>query len=48
TKVYFKDSLVKAELGLSKGKEVHDKRKVLKEKEQKRQVERALKEINYR
>ncbi len=48
TKVYFKDSLVKAELGLAKGKEGHDKRQVLKEKEQKRQIDRALKEINYR
>ena len=48
TKVYFKDALVKAELGLAKGKEGHDKRQVLKEKEQKRQIERALKEISYR
>ena len=48
TKVYFKESLVKAELGLAKGKEGHDKRQVLKEKEQKRQIERALKEINYK
>ncbi|MBR2479928.1 MAG: SsrA-binding protein SmpB [Clostridia bacterium] len=48
TKVYFKGSLVKTELGLAKGKEGHDKRQVLKEKEQKRQIERALKEVNYR
>lgn len=45
TKLYFKDALVKAELGLAKGKEGHDKRAVLKEREQKRMVERALKEI---
>ena len=48
TKVYLKGSLVKAELGIAKGKEGQDKRQVLKEKEQKRQIERALKEINYR
>ncbi|MBO5775915.1 MAG: SsrA-binding protein SmpB [Clostridia bacterium] len=48
TQVYLKGSLVKAELGIAKGKEGQDKRQVLKEKEQKRQIERALKEINYR
>ena len=48
TKIYFKESLDKVELGLAKGKEGHDKRLVLKEKEQKRLVERALKEVNYR
>ena len=48
TKVYLKGSLVNAELGIAKGKEGQDKRQVLKEKEQKRQIERALKEINYR
>ena len=48
TKVYLKGSLVKTELGIAKGKEGHDKRQVLKEKEQKRQIERALKEVNYR
>ncbi len=45
TKLYFKDALVKAEIGLAKGKEGHDKRAVLKEREQKRIVERAMKEI---
>lgn len=45
TKLYFKDALVKVELGLAKGKEGHDKRAVLKEREQKRDIERALKEI---
>lgn len=45
TKLYFKDALVKAEIGLARGKEGHDKRAVLKEREQKRTIERALKEI---
>ncbi len=45
TKLYFKEALVKVELGLAKGKEGHDKRAVLKEREQKRDIERALKEI---
>ena len=46
TKMYFKDALVKVELGLAKGKEGHDKREALKEREQKRMIDRALKE-NY-
>lgn len=45
TKVYFKDGLVKVELALAKGKELHDKRDSLKEKEQIREVQRALKEV---
>lgn len=43
-KVYFKDALVKVELGLCKGKELHDKRQSIKEKENKRNVQRAMKE----
>lgn len=48
TKLYFKGGLVKAELGLAKGKEGQDKRRDLLEKDTKRQVERALKETNFR
>lgn len=44
TKLYFKDSLVKVELALCKGKELHDKRKDIKNKENKRTAERAIKE----
>jgi SsrA-binding protein len=44
TRVYFKGSLAKAEIGLAKGKEGPDKRRVLREKEQKREAERAVKE----
>ena len=46
TKLYFKEALVKAELALAKGKEGRDTRRDLTEKQQKRDVERALKEIN--
>lgn len=48
TKLYFKDALVKAELGLAKGKEVHDKRNAIRERDEKRMAERAVKESNYR
>lgn len=42
--VYFKGGIVKVELGLAKGKKLHDVRDALKEKEAKREVERALKD----
>lgn len=42
TKAYFKQSLVKVELALAKGKEAHDKRQALKEKQQERDIRRAL------
>jgi SsrA-binding protein len=44
TRIYLKDALVKIELGVAKGKELHDKRRAIKEKEQKREMERAIKE----
>ena len=45
-KVYFKDALVKVEVGLCKGKELHDKRAAIKEKENNRNLQRVLKEYN--
>ena len=45
-KVYFKDALVKIELGLCRGKELHDKREAIKEKENKRNLQRDMKEYN--
>lgn len=45
TKIYFKQSLVKVELALAKGKEAHDKREALKEKQVKRDISRALADI---
>ena len=45
TKMYFKQSLVKVELALAKGKEAHDKRQALKEKQVNRDISRALADI---
>lgn len=45
TQVYLKEALVKIEIGVAKGKELHDKRQALKEKAQNRDIQRALKEL---
>ena len=44
--LYFKDSRVKVELGLCKGKKLHDKRDSDAERQSKREMERVLKERN--
>lgn len=44
--VYFKNSRVKVELALAKGKKLHDKRSAAAEKDAKRQMDRAMKERN--
>ena len=44
TRVYFKGPHAKVELALGKGKDVRDKRRDLKAKDQKREIERALRE----
>lgn len=41
--VYFKGSLVKVKVGLCKGKKLYDKRETLARKDQKRDIERELK-----
>lgn len=41
--VYFKDGRVKIELGLCKGKKLHDKRDAAAERDAKRDMERAMK-----
>ena len=46
TEVYLKKGLVKVKIALAKGKELHDKRSVEHEKQQKRNIERAVKEYN--
>ncbi len=46
TKLYFKQGLVKVEVGVAKGKELHDKRQALQDKQQARQLERDLKNYN--
>ena len=43
---YFKDGLVKVEIGLCKGKKIHDKRDSIAERESKRELERTIKERN--
>ncbi len=43
TKIYLKDSLIKVEIGLARGKKKHDKREAIKEKDLKRDSERAMK-----
>lgn len=47
-KIYFKDALVKVEIGLCKGKETHDKRDSIKRREEDRKIERIKKEYNVR
>ena len=42
--VYFKGSRVKVEIGLCKGKNLHDKRETLAKKQANRDIERALRE----
>ncbi|MCS6783226.1 MAG: SsrA-binding protein SmpB [Gloeomargarita sp. SKYBB_i_bin120] len=43
-KMYFKGDWAKVLLGLARGRKLHDKRQALKEREQKREIERALKQ----
>ena len=45
--LYFKDGRVKVELGLCKGKKLHDKRDSEAEREVKRDIDRVMKERNY-
>ena len=42
--VYFKGSRVKVNVGLCKGKKLHDKRQAAAERDMKRQIDRAMKE----
>ena len=44
TRVYFSGPRAKVELALAKGKEMHDKRRAIKDRDQKREIERALSE----
>jgi len=45
-KLYFKNGLVKVEMGLAKGKKLYDKREDMKKKDQKREMAHALKSRN--
>jgi SsrA-binding protein len=42
-RLYFKNGLVKVEMGLAKGKKLYDKREDMKLKDQKREMANALK-----
>ena len=46
TKCYFKDSKVKVEIGLARGKKNYDKRDSMAEKQAKRDIDRAMKNQN--
>lgn len=46
-KVYFKDSLVKVEIGLAKGKKLYDKRQDIAKKDQQREAQRDFKGRNF-
>ena len=43
-KIYFKGSLAKVEIGLAKGKRLFEKRDSIKEREAKREIEKAMKD----
>lgn len=45
--LYFKDSKVKVELGLCKGKKLHDKRDSEADRQSRRDIDRVMKERNY-
>ncbi len=45
TKIYFKNNRAKLEIGLARGKKLHDKRETLKRKEADREVAKAIKDV---
>jgi SsrA-binding protein len=46
TQIYLKRGFVKVEVGLGKGKKLHDKREKIKKKDTQREIQRELKEKN--
>ena len=46
TRIYFSGPRAKVEIALARGKERHDKRETIRAREQQRDVERALREVN--
>lgn len=46
TRVYFRDGRAKVEIALARGKDRFDKRESLKQKDQQREMQRALREAN--
>ncbi len=45
TRLYFKQALLKAEVALARGKELHDKRETLKKRQQEMDIKRALAQV---
>jgi SsrA-binding protein len=46
TRIYFKEGLAKMEVALARGKDQYDKRQTIRERESKRDMDRALREAN--
>ena len=46
TKIYFSRGYAKVEIALAKGKKLHDKRTAVKEKQAKREIDKALRQRN--
>ena len=46
TRIYFRNNRAKVEIAVARGKDRFDKRQALKEKDQKREMARALREVN--
>ena len=44
-KIYFQDALVKVEIALCKGKHTYDKKQAIAERDRKRALDRAMKEM---
>ena len=44
TRIYLKGGRIKCEIGLAKGKHLHDKREDIKKREAKREIDRAIKD----
>ena len=46
--IHLHNNMIKLDLALAKGKKLYDKRAVIKERDQKREIERDLKKMNYK
>lgn len=46
TRMYFKGSRAKVEIALARGKDIHDKRQTIRAREEKREMQRALRDAN--
>jgi SsrA-binding protein len=46
TKIYLKENLVKVQISLCRGKRLHDKREAIKARDNKRSLDREMREFN--